>query len=352
MSRFLLSLILAAAAIPALAQEPAPSTVEVNAVRDPEVKSYRHLLAALDAFDKHHALAPQAGLRFQLKDERKADGLVVQIAGQGAPVELPVAADGTFAVPRIERLADEDAELVLNRKKKSLSLWPRVRTPGIPEGVIRLGDLRLECRVAIELGKKELGFMASAMISTLALGGDWCAVDSKRFSFWTPTRLILDGATVREGARSEALAVRGRSILAPLADKRWSDEALIELKAVPPGADLTFVLGTMNRWRVGDRLREQEPGVLQAEVWFGKGEQQFVIGAEGDVPNAWGAAEDAPLAVGQPVALAQKGARLRIDVKENGYYLVSMDRRGPAPTLTLTRIAAAGKGARVTLRAD
>jgi hypothetical protein len=63
---------------------------------------------------------------------------------------------------------------------------PDVRTPGVPATMRRLGDLRLECRVLVDIAKNYLGFLFRASINTLMLTSDWCshessAVDAHRF---------------------------------------------------------------------------------------------------------------------------------------------------------------------------
>jgi hypothetical protein len=46
---------------------PEVQSVSVKAMKDPEIKAYRSMVAGLDAFDKHHDLAPDApALRFVL----------------------------------------------------------------------------------------------------------------------------------------------------------------------------------------------------------------------------------------------------------------------------------------------
>ncbi|MHA4869354.1 hypothetical protein ACXZ1M_16805 [Duganella sp. PWIR1] len=47
------------------AAQNAPS-VTVKATRDPVDKSYRKMIAGMEIFERHRALAPQATLRFQL----------------------------------------------------------------------------------------------------------------------------------------------------------------------------------------------------------------------------------------------------------------------------------------------
>jgi len=129
------------------AQEATPS-VEVQGVKNPDMRSYRAVVAGLDAFEEHHALAPAVPeLRFRLSARGSAelpagDALYLRIVGNGEPIPVPVTADGSFTVPRVQSAVDDDADLVLNRKKGVLKGRPDIRTPGLAENVRRLGDLR------------------------------------------------------------------------------------------------------------------------------------------------------------------------------------------------------------------
>jgi hypothetical protein len=52
---------------PAAAVVPAPAqTVTVTSTRDPVDKSYRKMIRGMERFEREHALAPQATLRFRL----------------------------------------------------------------------------------------------------------------------------------------------------------------------------------------------------------------------------------------------------------------------------------------------
>ena len=51
-------------------------TLEVTAIKRPEQRYYRNFLDGMEAFEKHHALAPNAELRFRIipYEETKIDG--------------------------------------------------------------------------------------------------------------------------------------------------------------------------------------------------------------------------------------------------------------------------------------
>lgn len=231
--------ILLTMAAPAFAQEAAvpeagaTEQVRVSSIRDPELRPYRHMARGLDAWEQKRALAPGASLRFELlsQDGRLAapEGLQLRIAGEdgaGNPVDiaLPLAADGTFVLPRSQAAHDANADLVLNRKKGQYRWRPHVRTPGVPENARRLGDLRLECEVSAAVRKEEVPLLLRA---GAAATGSLCRLPMVGYIHRSPKRLA--SATVVAGERKAGLALvdNGAGYQAPLRDKSWDDEALI-----------------------------------------------------------------------------------------------------------------------------
>ncbi|MGO8658528.1 hypothetical protein ACC771_23530, partial [Rhizobium ruizarguesonis] len=80
---------------------------------------------------QHHGLAPKADLRFELWN---ADGTIPQagslglrLAGDKFNQSLPVDSEATFILPRSQEALDDNADLVLNRKKDQMQWRPRVR---------------------------------------------------------------------------------------------------------------------------------------------------------------------------------------------------------------------------------
>jgi hypothetical protein len=235
MKRFVSIAALFGMAMPAFAQEApasepsvAPEKVQVSSVKDPALRPYRSMLRGLDAFEQKRALAPQASLRFELltQDGKYAmpDGLQLRIAGDQVDIALPIDADATFVLPRSQAAFDDEADLLLNRKKDQFRWRPRVRTPGVPEQARRLGDVRMECEVMQAVRKEEIPLLYRA--AAVAAGGI-CNMPMVGYVFRMPQRLL--SATVVSGERRAALALHegGIGYLAPLRDKRWDDDALI-----------------------------------------------------------------------------------------------------------------------------
>lgn len=197
---------------PALADE--GRTVEVNGIRNPELKRYRVMLAGLDAFDEYHTLAPKApGVRFKLRarsgDETTTalENLTLRIAGDQTSVTVPLTADGLFSLPRSAALADEDADLVLNQRKGNYRWDANVRTEGLPPDVRRLGDLRLECEVMVAVVKKEMPFWLHATVTSLLVTNHWCGSEKLNWISHSPRAFALGHAG---GGRSKGGTKAGR----------------------------------------------------------------------------------------------------------------------------------------------
>jgi hypothetical protein len=236
-------------ALPALAAEPDKDkeldergTVHVNAMKNPELKSYRAIVAGLDKFDDLHALAPGVPqLRFQVearsKDDKPQDTapLAARIAADDFSIPLTLDRDARFSVPRSQAAYDAKAELILNRKKRAARVETYVRTPGLADDRYRMGDVRLDCQVKIAIGKEEIPFWANALVNSILLTTDWCSW----FKGMTPkggdrswshkAGAALSAATLREGERSMALKVDGKTFRLPIGDTSWSNDAIVEL---------------------------------------------------------------------------------------------------------------------------
>jgi hypothetical protein len=231
-----------AAAVPGVDE---PSTVHVNAVRNPELRKYKAIMAGLDTFTEYHRLAPAVReLKFHV---RQATGrtvppptapLRVRLEGDGNFI-LPLALDpdNLFTVPRSEEALDANSELVLNQKKRYYRIAPYVRTPGLPANVRRLGDLRLECRVMMAIGKEEIPLFWVVTINGILMTRDWCGFFNKaEYSMSFATEAPVVSAILVEGNRSAALKTGDRSFSISLYEPSWSDDALVELTFGEPAA--------------------------------------------------------------------------------------------------------------------
>lgn len=221
-------LLLALALAPAAAEDTPPPSVEVATLRDPAFKPYRIMLRGLDAFEKHHALAPQADLRFLLNPEPgiQREGLELRIAGDNTSIPVPLNEKLVFELPRNEAAATDDADLRTNRKRGAVKWWPYIRSPGIPTNSVRWGDLKLECQVFWAISREDASLL---MRARFALGGDPCG--SSWVKWWEIIDRPLASAQLRDGARVVALKLveDKKGYYLPMADQSWSDEAVVEL---------------------------------------------------------------------------------------------------------------------------
>ena len=242
-----LLLLLAVAAPCALAQ-----TVIVKSTRDPVDKSYRKMVKGMERFERDHALAPQAELRFRLLPRLpNADmtGITLRIAGDTVSQALPVAPDNSFALVRNEQLLREDAAVLANRRTASMTWRASIVSPGVPADKRRLGDLRLECKVGMDAGlvsntSPMFAWLSDALTSTEAV----CGNADGNYVFFAERPIF--SVTLRAGTRTEVLPFKmlyagggkaadelpfcdcqvllDRSYYAPIWDASWPDDTLVE----------------------------------------------------------------------------------------------------------------------------
>jgi hypothetical protein len=214
--------------------------VHVNAIKNPEMHSYRAIVAGLDTFDDQHALAPAVPhLRFAVRTRGGAvlagDIPTARLAGDDFTLALPVGADALFDVPRSQQAWDTNAELVLSRKRSEVRVWPYVRTPGLADNQRRLGDLRLECQVLVAIAKKEAPFWGVALVNTVLMTGDWCSFSKNGDRTWSvEVDAPLASAMLREGERTLPLRAKGQHFELPLYDASWTNDAVIDLAFATP----------------------------------------------------------------------------------------------------------------------
>jgi hypothetical protein len=233
------------------------ASITVGALRDPVDKSYRKIMKGRALFDKLHALAPAAALRYRLwPRKRDTDLRSVALAVVGDTFERPVvvAADRTFALERDARALAEDASVRPNRKAGSMTWRADVRTPGLPPDTRRLGDLRLECEVGMKSGlisKYPRGFF-SWLSELLRDTVEYCQREKPRYLFFAERPIW--SVTLVDGERREVLpvdmlyggaardpdwkkdqycdceALIDHAYFVPLGDPSWPDDALVRIE--------------------------------------------------------------------------------------------------------------------------
>lgn len=239
----------------------APARVTVSATRDPVDKSYRKMIAGMERFERNHALAPQATLRFQLLPRlptTQLDGITLRVAGDSLTLPVPVAPDHTFTLERNGQALREDAALMASSKTSTLTWRAQVRSPNVPAGMRRLGDLRLECQVGVEAGLLSNNSRMFAWLGELLTDPDRvCGAADGNYLFFAERPVF--GVTLRDGARTETLpfdslyaggtqtpetlpfcdcqVLLDRSYYAPVWDRGWSDDTLVAFDYMDDPAD-------------------------------------------------------------------------------------------------------------------
>lgn len=231
-----------------------PRVTVTAAQRDSVEKSYRKMLKGMDLFERMHALAPNAPLRFKLlprKYDTVMDHIELEIIGDSFDMQIPVAPDHTFALPRVRKAVDEDAIVTPNRRSRSMTWRTEIRTPGLPPDTRRLGDLRLECEVGIEAELVSNNqSLITRMANLLADSLGYCKRKDARYLFFAERPLFA--VTLTAGGRRETLPVDQlyasasddpglkqdlpycdcevlveRTYFLPLGDLSWPDDTLV-----------------------------------------------------------------------------------------------------------------------------
>ena len=240
-------------------------TVTAKANRDPVEKSYRKIIRGMDLFEAQHSLAPAASLRFKLLARRRdtdMQQIEINVIGNSVDFLVPLAPDNTFAMERNKVAFDEDAQVVPDRKARSMTWRTDIRTPGLPPHTRRLGDLRLECRVGMEAGLISesvslVGRIAGALVSNFVNTPAYCDKVDPQYLFFADQPLF--GVTLVAGARREALPIHrlyggaseerddedrsgcdcellvDRTYFMPLGDRSWPDDTLVEFETMGDG---------------------------------------------------------------------------------------------------------------------
>ena len=239
------------------ASEPGPQQVQVTAAlpgaRDE--KTLSRLLAARDAFDHHHALAPEATLAFRLYarlDPQDLARLQLWLVDGDRRTPVPLDDHQRFALsPDWTRaIADRGAVLRTNLPDGAVAWHVDVRSPGVPGGERRLGDLRLECEADTFHGNLQRG-LRTPVSAILDASDELCLRDDAEA--WFAERPVFR-VTLVDGDRRRVLpyrylhgsngtmamaplfdwpyALRDRTWFLPLDDRSWPDGTLVQLDAM------------------------------------------------------------------------------------------------------------------------
>ena len=236
----------------------ADNTVTVEAMKNRVDKSYRKMVAGMDHFEKKRSVAPNAQLRFKLLPrhrDTRMENVQVEVLGDSFETPVAVAADHSFTLERDRTALRENASVRPNRKKQTMTWRADIRTPGLPPGTRRLGDLRLECEVGIEAGlvSNTRPTFIARLADLLPEGSAYCSHAQNRYLFFADRPIF--GVTLVHGARREAVPIDrlyasatrdagwkkeipycdcevllDRTYFLPLGDKSWPDDTRVEFE--------------------------------------------------------------------------------------------------------------------------
>ncbi len=225
--------------------------------RDPVEKSFRKMIRGMDLFEQLKvATAPEATLRFRLlprKPGTDMDNIVLEVVGNTFSYPVPIAPDHTFVLERDAKALQEDAVVSPNRRRLSMTWRTDVRSPGVPAGTRRLGDLRLECRIGMEAdlvsNRNPIGRLANLFTDPAT----YCERVNAKYLYFAERPIF--NVTLVDGARREALPIDqlyamasddpdlprdlpycdcemlvDRTYFLPLGDRSWPDDTRVEFE--------------------------------------------------------------------------------------------------------------------------
>ena len=258
MSRILLVVAAGFVAVFAHAESPQSDAVPVTALRDAVDKPYRKMAAGMDLFEKRRHLAPTASLRFKLlprKPGTDMEAVDLELVGDSFAAPVALAPDKTFALERHPIALKENASVRPNRKAGTLTWRADIRTPGLPPGTRRLGDLRLECEVGMEAGliSNRRPFPFKWLEALFREGPEHCHHPAPRYLFfadrpiWSVTLVSAErrevlpvdrlyGGASRDPEWKEDLpycdceVLMDRAYFMPLGDAGWPDDTLVHFE--------------------------------------------------------------------------------------------------------------------------
>ena len=231
-------------------------TIAGKANPDPVEKSYRNMIRGMDLFERRRAaLAPQATLRYRLLPRQRGtdlDRIEMHVLGTTVELPVPIAPDHSFVLQRDPKAWNENAVVTPDRKALTMTWRAEIRSPGLPPGTRRLGDLRLECQVGMEAGLiSNSASLVTRLVNALSDTPAYCERADNRYLFFADRPIF--GVTLVAGARREMLRadrlyasaiddpnlkhelqfcdceiLLDRTYFLPLGDTSWPDDTRVE----------------------------------------------------------------------------------------------------------------------------
>lgn len=215
--------------------------IVVKHIDDPLTIAYSELLQALDTFKEYQHLAPSAIPRFKIwqrqqQQDPDTSKLELHLVGGEVYNDVPLAADNSFALAYSQEAVEENAQLRLNRDKKTYILLADINIRNLPPNTRRLGDLRLECEMNWAFSE-DINLLLRASAFALTLNGP-CHTHLITVNIGYRAPKPLASATMVSGERRKPLSTdniqrNGLIFVLPLNDSSWPDDTLIEFEYAP-----------------------------------------------------------------------------------------------------------------------
>ncbi|MDM4766700.1 hypothetical protein [Pelomonas sp. SE-A7] len=248
-------LVALALAGPAGAEPPQLSKVEVQgeSTAPRELKTLATLYEARELFEKHHALAPQAELKFKVYARTQAEHqqrMNLALVTRQGRVPVPLDEEDNFVIDPTWNRYPDATELKSKLLDGRVTWRADIRTPGWPDHERRLGDLRLQCRVGFESGVArggDRGFFAT-LAKAVFSSKDGCEnsysssssfADRPIFSVtlvdgprrMTLSNVMLHGLRDVTGEQYDwGFLLRERMFRLPMGDMSWSNETRVVME--------------------------------------------------------------------------------------------------------------------------
>jgi hypothetical protein len=223
--------------------------VQGEAATAREKKTLGQLFKAEALFEKYRALAPAAALKFKVYARTRAETTQALELGLMTPAgRQPVLLDSEdrFVIDPAWHALDERTELRSRLADGRVTWRPDIRTPGLLEGERRLGDLRLQCRVAFGSGVAR----GTDLFGLFSFGFDDCwdrdwspsnFADRPVFAVTlvhgerrlTLSARLLHGLRDDDGPKFDwGYSLRERMFRLPMGDASWPDDTRVVFEAM------------------------------------------------------------------------------------------------------------------------
>ena len=331
----------------------APASVVIASMKNPALKPYRIMAAGMETYEEYKALAPDAPLYFKLSRRKGTKEAAVpwqeikmRLASDDESKQIPIMENGRFVLEKNDKAYEENAELILNQRKSSFSFRPDIRTPGLANHIHRMGDLHLNCKMTVDMAKKEAGFILSSLVTTFLMKINWCETKYQLFSYPLNDWAISMKTTM--GDQQSVQSFRGTHFNPAFWDKNISPDTLYAFELWSSLSkerqrevidQQQFVIRSNNKKNplITPLIKDQQR--YQADIAISELGFQFRIDTDKGVLAFANADEKRELKPDQNIALKLGEASHSLQLTQKGMYRFTLDLNDPEhPSFHVQRI--------------